>query len=147
MNTTRYVYAAGPITGNTFDEAVDWRARLATELWVRTARAWELLSPMRGKEAFRMKGPLPSTFDESKPAVQRDLYDIRRSDAVLVNLVGADRVSVGTMCELGYAHAKDKFIVVARSHSDRIHDHVFVQELASQVVPTLADAINVLAAL
>lgn len=143
---TRYVYLAGPITGRTFDEAIDWRRNFDADVWGFDS-GWECLSPMRGKEAFRIRGPLPSTFDEGRAAVLRDLYDIRRCDAVLVNLVGADRVSIGSMCELGYANALGKFIIVARSHSDTVHEHVFVAELASQIVPTLANAIDVLAGL
>lgn len=141
---TRFVYLAGPITGQTFDEAADWREAFLDQLFSVGLMG---LSPMRGLEKFRVPGPLPSTFDEGKAAMLRDLYDIRRSDAVVVNLLGAERVSVGTMCELGYAYALGKFIVVVMNDVNPWHDHLFVHEMASQVVPTLDDALDVLAVL
>ncbi len=139
----RYVYLGGPITGQTFDEAADWRDGFDINLSIADCD-WQVLSPMRGKEQFRMKGALPSTFDEGRAAVLRDLYDIGRSDAVLVNLHGATRVSIGTMCELGYAYALGKFTLVVMHPMNVVHDHVFVHELASQIVPDLDAALDVL---
>ncbi len=149
----RCVYLAGPITGLTFTGACEWRdwvtvaLRLESHRYPRTTHLHPL-SPMRDKDQFICdpRQVLPSTWDEGKAAVHRDLLDIRRSDAVLVNLLGASRVSLGTMCELGYAYAERKFILVVME-PDNPHDHVFVTELASQIVPTLDDALRVLGAL
>ncbi len=151
----RCVYLAGPITGLTFRGASRWRAEFTEALkraneshrYPRTTHLHPL-SPMRDKDQFICdpRQVLPSTWDEGKAAVHRDLLDIRRSDAVLVNLLGASRVSLGTMCELGYAYAERKFILVVME-PDNPHDHVFVTELASQIVPTLDDALRVLGAL
>lgn len=169
----RAVYLAGPITGQTFNQATDWRSKFQ---WDADRLGWQALSPMRGKDKFRMPGPLPSTFDEGKAAVLRDLHDIRRSEAVLINLEGAARVSIGTMAEMGYAHALNKFIIVVldppvkrvkavipdgwcKSKPEarfldwkdvtetNPHDHVFVREMASQIVDSLDDALDVLGAL
>lgn len=153
--TRRYVYLAGPISGLTYDEATDWREN-DTFCFDIECSGFTPLSPMRGKEQFRDAGRLASTFENDGAAVARDLYDIRRSDVVLVNLLHAKRVSIGTMCELGYAHALAKFIIVVMNptvlkdnrgleyKADALHDHLFVHELASQVVPTLDDALSVL---
>lgn len=138
------VYLAGPITGCTYDGAVEWRDELG---WRGETSQWELVSPMRGKAVFApaaLDEPLTSTFDDDGAAVARDLWDIRRADVVLVNLLGAERVSIGTMCELGYAHALGKLIVVVLEDADVIHDHLFVHTLASKVVDSLDDAITYL---
>ncbi len=135
------IYLAGPITGCTYSAADEWRTRFIAEHYY-----WSCASPMRGKELFapiNLAEPLPSTFDDESAAVARDLWDIRRADVVLINLHGSERVSIGTMCELGYAHAQGKLIVVARG-DDLLHDHLFVQTLASKIVDTLDDAVNYL---
>lgn len=152
----RYCYLAGPITGLTYDEATDWREKIAFDV---ECAGFHPLSPMRGKERFKDYGKiLPGTFDEEQAAVQRDLYDIRRAHVVLINLLDAKRVSIGTMCELGYAHALGKFIIVALpkvetltdnkgreyKHGYYVHEHLFVRELASQVVDSLDAALDTL---
>lgn len=129
----RHVYLGGPITGLTYDGACAWRESFVVV-------GWRCLSPMRDKESFRMPGPLPSTFDDDSAAVRRDLHDIRRADAVVVNLLDAAHVSIGSMCELGYARALDKYIIVVRTGRSCPHDHLFVSELASITVPSLAEA-------
>lgn len=109
------VYLAGPISGLTFDEAVEYRADLENAL----PEGWEALSPMRDKDY--VGGVLTDTFDGGTAAVTRDLTDIGLlADAVLIDIRMADRVSVGTMAEMGYAFASGKPIVTLR-RPDQAH--------------------------
>lgn len=160
------VYLAGPITGLTFEEAKGWRDDVTQQL----GDTWHCLSPLRGKEHCDLGSePLPSNFDGGGDAVRRDLHDIRRSQAVLLNLLDTPIPSIGTMCELGYAKgyaAPELFCAtvitvlsptyqergrsgghidpfVAR-HFPNPHEHVFVRELSDIVVSTLHEAVTIL---
>lgn len=129
------VYLAGPITGQTLEQARSWR-----DAWgplIRSLRM-EVSSPTRGKSDI--KGALTSKFDEGRGAFKRDLWDIDKADIVLVNFEAAKHVSIGTVAEMGYAFAAGKFILVVAPRGEHPHDHLFIEEMASHVVPTMQDA-------
>jgi nucleoside 2-deoxyribosyltransferase len=67
--------------------------------------------------------------------------DCTRSNLVLMNLLGADRVSVGTMIEVGWADAARNPIIVAMEPGN-VHEHPMVSDCAGYIVPTLDEAIN-----
>lgn len=128
----KYVYLAGPIAGLTFDAAKEWRENF------QPPEGWEALSPMRGKDY--VPGILTDKFDAGAAAVAQDLTDIDQCDAVIVNVTGAERVSVGTMAEMGYAFARGKPIILVGKLADSPHDHVFVDYMSSYDVRTLTTA-------
>lgn len=157
------VYLGGPITGLTFDEATDWREQTPLP------EGWQGLSPMRDKEKFRIEGPLPSTFDEGSQAVEQDLFDIRVMDVGLWNFLGAERASIGSCVEIGYAFALAKPIVIVQEPAGPAfdtgesvdddwkevgwqtrprpnpHDHIFIHEFATFECSTMDDALEWLA--
>ncbi len=150
-----YIYFAGPITGLTYEDAADWREAWAPRF---EALGHTIASPLRGKESLRGKGVLSGVFDEGKAAVHRDLWDIDRSDIVLTNLEGAEIPSVGTIAEIGYAYARGKFILTVMSDpeaaelaslginaprpSHNPHDHIFVTEMSSVILPSMPEALD-----
>jgi len=93
---------------------------------------------MRGKSYLKEETSIPSTFKDGDAMVERDLFDIRRSEAIVVNLLGMDDVSIGTMCELGYAYALNKYIVVV---SELNSEHIFIDKMASVRVKSLDHAL------
>src|SRR5688572_21568512 len=105
MNT---VYLAGPITGLSFDGATDWRGHAQGVLLDRGIRG---VSPMRAKEYLKSEKSLKAAgysqpdmpLSSAKGITTRDRWDCTNADVVLVNLVGAERVSIGTMMELAWA--------------------------------------------
>jgi nucleoside 2-deoxyribosyltransferase len=138
------VYLAGPIAGKSYEEAMDWR--LAAYHYF-SGYGITSYSPMRAKDGLKgtkvlsgvdypEEGPL-----SSRAMYRRDLHDVRTADVVLVNLTGADRVSIGTMIEIGYAVAQGKYIVVVME-SDNIHQHLFITESASLICKTLDAALD-----
>lgn len=143
------LYLAGPITGLTFADAAAWRRRVANQL-----PGWRCLSPLRGKEHLDTGVPLPDSFDGGAAAVEQDLADILRADAMLVNFGGAcDRASIGTAAEIGFAcrqQGESKIPLTPRPYilvvlgDNNVHDHVFVHYMADQIVTNLGDAIQVL---
>ena len=140
------VYLAGPISGLTYNAADGWRTDPEFILTLRHM-GFEALSPLEGYEDLSVDDSELDPWFETRngstaapfTAVQDDLRMIRECDAVIANLLGATRPSIGTMAEMGYAHALDKPIVVVMSEKrfDDPHDHPFVYSLASEIVSTL----------
>jgi hypothetical protein len=138
------VYLSGPITGCTYEQATGWREEATRRLWpdIRT------FSPMRGLEDKVGHSYLDFYQDHptqnQQSATARDRFDVRQSDLILVNLLGAlDRVSIGTIMEVAWADAFDKFIIVAMEGDDRNpHYHAMVRAVSSIVVTDLDEAID-----
>ncbi len=140
------VYLSGPILGSTYEEArYGWRQTVAEGL----LPGIRPLSPMRheghlaehtgviGDDAI----DAPSHFFAgAKIIVEKDMLDIRKSDLVLVYLIGATKVSIGTMVEMGMARMMDKTIITVIDEGN-IHAHPFVTETSSLVLDNLDDAI------
>lgn len=145
------VYLAGPITGLTYDDGQDWR-EFAQE-WL-AAESIDGFSPLRAKAHLRALGVLDNAGKPdsaylglnalSEPAgiTARDRFDCMGRDLVLVNFLGAERVSIGTCIELGWADAARRPIVIAMEE-DNVHRHAMANQVAGFIVPTLEDALTV----
>lgn len=127
------VYLAGPIGGLSYEEATNgWRMRATSILSDSRIRVY---SPMRYKEALAgteclddQKYDRPLT---TPPAIlARDTYDVRSADILLVNLAGSKRVSIGTMVELGIAHALNKPMVIVNDAVNPVHSGPFIDALS-----------------
>ena len=105
------VYLAGPISGTSYGESTDWRESIAEKIYPHTA-----LSPMRGKSYLSSEAAIADSYDTplscAKGIITRDRWDVERCDIVLVNLLGASRVSIGTMMEIAWADAYRKPVVL-----------------------------------
>lgn len=137
------VYLAGPITGCSFEGANDWRVEVSKRL----ASGIEAYSPIRGKTFLEGMTEIGHEYPEhlmssGRAITVRDRNDTFTADALLVNLLGATRVSVGTMIELGWADRGRTPIVLAME-ADNPHQHPMVKDVAGWIVPTLEDAIKV----
>jgi nucleoside 2-deoxyribosyltransferase len=152
-NSSFLVYLAGPITGLTFDDAADWRARASADLG---AYGIKCLSPLRAKEILRAVGRLSGTGEEyahlgvlslPRGVTTRDRYDATRCDALLVNLLGAERVSIGTVMEIAWADLCRIPVVVAIEDRGNPHEHMMIAECIGFRVPSLQEAVNVVAAI
>jgi len=135
------IYLAGPISGLSYDGATDWRERTKLEL----APHVECLSPMRGSEHLKGRELLddhdPNVL-ATTPAVltARDKSDVRRSDLVLINFLGATKASSGTFIEIGWADAW-QIPIVAVIDEGNPNKHAMGDVLTLQV-PTLEMAIK-----
>lgn len=119
-----HVYLAGPIKGQTYEEAVAWRDWATDRL--EDAPDIKVLSPMRGKECMRGQ-IINSTYPQSPGAVMaRDHFDIARCDLVLVNFLGVDEVSIGTVMEIAWALAFHKPIVLVIEEGN-VHNHPMIR--------------------
>src|SRR5436309_14136370 len=126
------VYLSGQISGMTFAGASDWRIIYGHML---RAAGFTVLDPMRGKSFLSNQKTIEREVYEQtkrvdlsdKALVIRDHADVVAADIVLVNLLPAERVSIGTMFELAWAKAYQKIVVIVMEPGN-IHDHPFVRE-------------------
>lgn len=140
------VYLSGPITGLTYDQGQDWREWAYRELATVGVHG---LSPLRGKDYLRKEGVLKAQYLDVHPLstpkgiVTRDRNDTIHSDVVLVNVLGAERVSIGTVIEMGWADLARVPIVLVMEPGN-VHDHAMVTELAGFITPDLDVAIDII---
>jgi nucleoside 2-deoxyribosyltransferase len=145
------VYLAGPISGLNFAGASDWRLDAKAEL-----AAWGIkaLSPLRNQEHLKKVGVftnaaaetarLESPMSMPKGLTIRDRWDAMRCDVLLVNLLGATKVSIGTVMEIAWADAKQIPIVTAiEADGSNPHEHAMLDHCIGFRVQTLWDAYDV----
>ena len=137
------VYQAGPIKGCSYKGATDGREYAAAEL---RKRGIEALSPMRGKEFLKRKRKIGDSYPDHPMStdgaiVSRDRSDLRRCDVVLMDLRGADKISLGTAVELGWADAWRKPVVMVIDKGN-VHDHPFTRHLRAAVTDDLDEGIE-----
>lgn len=136
------VYLAGPITGLSYNGAVDWREATIKTLADSGIKG---LSPMRGKQYLSGKEYVQDSYSEfvmstPKAIVTRDRFDATRCDVLLVNLVGATKISIGTVMEIAWADAARIPIVVAMEKNN-VHEHAMLTQVSGYVVETLDEAV------
>ena len=137
------VYLAGPITGLTFDGAQDWRNQVAADLGPHI----QCYSPLRAKEFLRGKGVLDGSYREDvmssdRGIMTRDHFDFQTSDLIFVNLLGSDRVSIGTVMEIAWGFAYRKPVVIAMADNGCLHDHPMIREAVGFRVNSLEAAVQ-----
>lgn len=148
------VYLAGPITGLTYDDAEDWRDFAKEDLAHVDIDAF---SPLRVKGYLRAFGELDAAgnpnsnyigvhpLSNPEGIMARDRNDVGSRDMVLANFLGAERISVGTCIEVGWADAWRKPIV-AVMEEDNVHRHAMLNQACGFIVPTLEDALEIVKA-
>ena len=141
------VYLSGPITACSYDEATDWRSYAAENL----AEGIAPLSPLRGQKHLEGVKSIAAhneedVFGSKKGMTALDRNDVKRCDAVLVNLLGAKRVSLGTVMEVAWADAWDKPIVLVDGPGS-LHDHPMISTVAEYIVGDIATGVEVVNAL
>lgn len=139
------VYLAGPIAGLSFDDATTWRI-LAKGLLADSGI--DAYSPLRNKEYFKdinkfeNKGYEEFPLSTSKAVVCRDFLDCTTSNVVIVYLLGAKSISIGTVMEIAWAY-QARVPIILVMEKDNLHSHCMVNECANFKVDNLEDAINI----
>jgi nucleoside 2-deoxyribosyltransferase len=141
------VYLAGAISGLTYDGAEDWRGaakRMLSELGITG------YSPLRQKQFLKSEGALEGSYtthsplSSSKGIMTRDFNDVRTSDAVLMNLSGASRVSIGTVMEAAWAwQLKVPLVVVCEPNNIHIV-HPMFEQATGYHVETLEEGVHLI---
>lgn len=150
------VYLAGPISGLSYGEATGWRQEVRDQLLRSGIKA---ASPLRAKVYIReateidQASPAIDENDMDAPAVQamsnsrgittRDRFDCLNCDVLFVNLLGTERVSIGTVMEIAWADALRKPIVIVMEPEGNLHDHAMIRECVGFRVPTIREGVEI----
>jgi hypothetical protein len=145
------VYLAGPITGLSYGEVTDWRAWVREELGNHDIYG---ACPMRGKEYLSHiqemaaspgdKYMQMSVLSTNRGIMTRDRFDALRCDVLLVNFLGAQRVSIGTCMEIAWADSRRTPIVCAMEPEGNPHEHAMILEAVGFRVPSLEGAVHII---
>ena len=145
------VYLAGPIRGLNWKETNSWREVVAKYLPSHIVA----LSPLRGKEEYLSK-PGVGDLDRIKDAyteyplstplaiLGRDRWDATRCDVLFVNLLDADKVSIGTVMEIAWADSKRIPILLVMEDKNNIHEHAMLTNSITWRVNTLDAGVDLL---
>lgn len=139
----RTAYLAGPITGLNYEGATSWREEFETAV----GDDIECLSPMRGKQYLLQKTNIADEYNDIVLSSQRaifcrDMWDCNRCDILVVNLLEAKKVSIGTVMEIAWAAQLKKPIVLIMEKEGNPHEHAMVREACAFRVEKVADAIK-----
>lgn len=140
------LYCAGPITGLSYGESTDWREYVASKLPPHI----RAVSPMRGKKYLANEKNIKDYYEEHPLSCQkgvtcRDRADVMRCDMILVNFLGAKKVSIGSVMEIAWADAWRKPIIVVME-KDNVHSHAMLREVSGFIVSDLDEAIAIITA-
>jgi nucleoside 2-deoxyribosyltransferase len=141
MNTK--VYLAGPISGANYGEATDWRNQAIYHL---VNHGLDPYSPMRGKVYLLKEKEIADSYSDypmsSITGINiRDYNDVRTSGAILVNLLDARKVSIGTVMEIAWARTHNVPVVLIMEETGNVHDHAMLTYNCIRVT-TLNDGLN-----
>jgi len=145
------IYLAGPITGLVYKDTIGWRDYVQSQI----DKSIITYSPMRGKSIIEAKigvgGRVGDSYEElpiatSKAINTRDYFDVRRVDALLVNFLGAEKVSIGTVMEIAWARAFNKPVVCVMEENN-IHRHSMLEYACGYIVDNLDEGITLTEAL
>lgn len=142
---SRYIaYLAGPITGLSYGNAVDWRDEFCDLL----PEEIEGMSPLRGKHYLENEDSIAAAYEDivlssSRGIITRDYNDCKRSDIVIANFLGAQKVSIGTVMEIAWAKAFQIPAIVVMEKEGNPHDHPMINESTGFRVDSLREAVDI----
>src|SRR5271156_4812617 len=149
------VYLAGPITGLSYDGCTDWREHAIAVL---AQNGIQGLSPMRGKEYLSTEkivgdnyghheNPIAAIMSSQRGIYARDKFDCHRSDALIVNMLDARRVSIGTVMEIAWASGANVPLILIMEKEGNIHEHSMLREACPWRCETLEQALHICVAM
>ena len=143
------VYLAGGIAGLSGSDATNWRIEVSETL---RKIGLHVRNPMRGKPDLSLQKMISSNYNDygdrgvfytSRAIMTRDFNDVKQSDALLVNLLGATKPSLGTIMELAWAFALQKPAVVVIEPTGNPHDnHPMIHEAMGFRVATMEEGLR-----
>jgi nucleoside 2-deoxyribosyltransferase len=140
------IYLAGPISDCDRGEANNWRSDLRIKLAAYDIRG---ISPLRCEplvgERYGLGIPDPR-FGTARAIASKNFLDVQMCDITLCYMpknLNERRLSVGTLCELAWAHALRKPTILV-SDFPFLLEHPVVQANASWILSTLDEAVEVI---
>ena len=149
----RKIYLAGPISGVSWDTATEWRRDFSKKLQ-RISPVLHAASPLRKKEYLSGRESIATFVEESlsplstaRGIMTRDHWDCMDSHLIVANLLGTQRVSIGTVMEIAWAHAYRKPLILVMEKTGNPHDHPMITEATGFRVDNLDDAVHLCGAI
>lgn len=147
------VYLAGPIKGLNYDEATTWRE--AAKKCFKEVNI-DAMSPMRAKGYLKSEFDVGHKIDSglkdqyhsfplstSKAIICRDHMDCTKSNAIIVYLLGAKAVSIGTVMEVAWGYEARVPMILVMEKQGNVHEHCMITEACNFRVESLDEAIHV----
>jgi len=142
------IYLAGPIRGLNYEGATSWR-EYAKQVFADVGI--DAFSPMRAKTYLKNDTAIDSSdsnysaFPMSVPpaVVCRDFTDATTCNALLVNLLGAKIISIGTIFEIAWGFQARIPIVLVMEKTGNVNEHMFVRQACAFQVDNLDEAIHI----
>lgn len=134
------IYLAGPITGQSYNGATDWREEF--EVYFKPLGI-HCYSPMRGKAYLNQEALIKDHYEGTllsnlKAITTRDRDDVANAGVMICNFIGAEIVSIGTCIEIGWADGYRVPTIVILDEGN-LHHHGMIKEMCL-VVDTITDA-------
>lgn len=141
-----FIYCARPISGQSYEQVVGYYRDIVKKL---RDVGYDVLYPMLGKSylrneiEFKTEG-YANPLSTNHAIIERDRWMVKKADIVFLYLSDCgDRVSIGSVMELAWAHDSGKHTIVVMDKNN-IHRHAFVLEAADVIFETLAEGIDYL---
>jgi len=144
----KFVYLAGPISGCKVEEAIDWRKKVQEALPKNIIG----ISPLRNEptdgEVYALESKDPR-FSTPLAISGKNYYDTMAADIVLAyfpKLTSTDRLSIGTIIEIGWAIGAKKPIILV-TEDENITKHPLIKANINWIVKNLDIAVDVISGL
>lgn len=141
----RTVYLAGSITDCDKSEANDWRHAAMARL---VQHGIAGISPLRCEplvgERYLLVHQDPR-FGTARAIASKNFFDVQSCDMTLAYMpraINERRLSIGTLCELAWAHALRKPTILVSDY-DFVLEHPVVQANCSWILSTIDEALDV----
>ena len=136
------IYLAGPITDLSYETSISWRDYAVEHL-----KPLIGVSPLRAKYYLAGEKRIKDSYEDialssSNGITTRDRFDVMNCDIVLANVLGANKVSIGTIMEIAWADAFRKPIILITDEAN-IHNHAMLKTCAGFIVNDLDSGINI----
>ena len=102
---------------------------------------------MRAKDYLKKEKEITGSYEDkvmscARGIITRDRFDTQRCDVILVNFLGAKKVSIGTVMEIAWADSIRTPIICAIESTGNPHDHPMVTEAIGFRVASLDEAVE-----
>lgn len=142
------VYLAGNIGGLSYDNCTEWRDWAKNKL---AEYGIVGLSPMRAKEMLEGNAAIDEARDRTyehpvltpKGITTRDRWDTTRCDLVIMNLLNEEKISAGTLIEMGWADLSRVPIILVCQEDGYYDKHPMITDICGYKVRSLKESIEI----
>lgn len=130
------IYLAGPMTGLSFHDQIDWRNDF-TDM-IQDRRAVERILVFNPCLAY---SPSDNRHKTEKEVMRYEIYNLKKADVVVANLTGQS--SIGTCMEVAVAH--EHGIPIVGLYKDAEPLHPWLNECCTRVCDSMDELIEYIA--